>query len=69
MRLRMIFSHFLPGIDGICDDETAIQPHPLSAFVAILRIDLEESSRVRNFEEFHDMNFGCFWRTGYGAED
>jgi hypothetical protein len=65
----MVVAHFLPGIDGICNNEIAIETHSLTALVAILRVDLEEPIRVGYLEKLHDMNFGCFWCTGYGAED
>src|SRR5882672_171235 len=68
MRVRVIFSHFLPGINGIRNDKITIQDHSFTTLIAIIRIDLEGSDTLRHLEKFHDVNFGFLWRTRYRAK-
>ena len=65
----MILTHFLPGINGICNDDFAIERHLLLAFIAILRINCEGSNVLWNLVELNDVLLGLSMSRAYGTED
>ena len=69
MGIRMVFSHFLPGVDRITNDKFAIERHWLTAFIAVLCVKCEGSGRLWNVEYLDNMYLGFFWSKRYGTED